>query len=243
MCAIDEKFQLTLPVWGATTHSLKKHTMILFQLTLPVWGATIDADTTPKYVKFQLTLPVWGATIILILIGLLMAIFQLTLPVWGATMRTFVVINFRDISTHAPRVGSDLLAHAPALMAIYFNSRSPCGERPGSAQASQGSRANFNSRSPCGERRELDAIYLKQLAFQLTLPVWGATTNDEILQLLRKFQLTLPVWGATPLGADFFRAASISTHAPRVGSDLEIIQRHPMPPISTHAPRVGSDRS
>ena len=84
VCAIDEKFQLTLPVWGATTHSLKKHTMILFQLTLPVWGAT-------KQVRQEL----------------MGEIFQLTLPVWGATDPDGQHQQTSGISTHAPRVGSD----------------------------------------------------------------------------------------------------------------------------------------
>ena len=56
------------------------------------------------------------------------------------------------------------------------------------------------------------------------------------------FQSTLPVWGATsryfprPLGG------TISIHAPRVGSDLRPLREGPARGISIHAPRVGSDQ-
>ena len=36
----QEKFQSTLPVWGATLHFLPALQAIAFQSTLPVWGAT-----------------------------------------------------------------------------------------------------------------------------------------------------------------------------------------------------------
>ena len=78
----------------------------LFQSTLPVWGATIGEGHMELHVRFQSTLPVWGATISSCDI-LVMLAFQSTLPVWGATglFPTQQVCN------------------------MYFNPRSPCGER------------------------------------------------------------------------------------------------------------------
>ena len=35
------------------------------------------------------------------------------------------------------------------------------------------------------------------IAFQSTLPVWGATTKIRKISVIRLFQSTLPVWGAT----------------------------------------------
>ena len=58
------------------------------------------------------------------------------------------------ISIHAPRVGSDAQA---------------------AHQRKAGS--HFNPRSPCGERQTQKCHHLKQLRFQSTLPVWGATTR------------------------------------------------------------------
>ena len=57
------------------------------------------------------------------------------------------------ISIHAPRVGSDLFVFPDPQLPIYFNPRSPCGERP---------------------QAYLMAAQLAEL-FQSTLPVWGAT--------------------------------------------------------------------
>ncbi len=79
----------------------------------------------------------------------------------------------------------------------------------------------FNPRSPCGERRE-EIVYRPSVSkFQSTLPVWGATKNDNARRSLVIFQSTLPVWGATDLLLGTIRRGkSISIHAPRVGSDL-----------------------
>ena len=59
-------------------------------------------------------------------------------------------------------------------------------------------RRYFNSRSPCGERRKRIEYVYDIFEFQLTLPVWGATTNAHARRLV----------------------SLISTHAPRVGSDI-----------------------
>ena len=60
------------------------------------------------------------------------------------------------ISIHAPRVGSDCLLASGRLLQIYFNPRSPCGERP-------------------------FCLFCQSLSFefQSTLPVWGATKREQ----------------------------------------------------------------
>ena len=77
--------------------------------------------------------------------------FQLTLPVWGATCPGACTMLGCHISTHAPRVGSDLTSVMSTAASTYFNSRSPCGERRNVFRQCDG-RGDFNSRSPCGER-------------------------------------------------------------------------------------------
>ena len=48
---------------------------------------------------------------------------------WGATPKPCTSVAIRDISIHAPRVGSDI-EHKELVAADYdFNPRSPCGER------------------------------------------------------------------------------------------------------------------
>ena len=81
--------------------------MAKFQLTLPVWGATLSKSRQYRRdLHFNSRSPCGerphGAGDILV-----STIFQLTLPVWGATVRKINPIEKMDISTHAPRVGSD----------------------------------------------------------------------------------------------------------------------------------------
>ena len=125
---------------------------------------------------------------------------------------------------------------------LNFNPRSPCGERhlptrPGLLYK------YFNPRSPCGERQDQTSRKTPEKRFQSTLPVWGATIGIILVVLL----------------------PPISIHAPRVGSDVilmqsgfwtvfqstlpvwgatvsEIIHAARRVPISIHAPRVGSDQ-
>ena len=90
--------------------------------------------------------------------------FQSTLPVWGATC-TFSEpgSDIYLISIHAPRVGSDVHCYNQAAGRTDFNPRSPCGERRHCCGVGIGA-YHFNPRSPCGERlgdrpmRTLDAI-------------------------------------------------------------------------------------
>ena len=81
-----------------------------------------------------------------------------------------------------------------------FNPRSPCGERPSCFLPSIGM-TNFNPRSPCGERHS------------------GLIANSGV----RLFQPTLPVRGATALSGCGISVTSISTHAPRAGSDATVL--------------------
>ena len=127
------------------------------------------------------------------------------------------------ISIHAPRVGSDKHRILRTTFPTDFNPRSPCGERlyrfyPRKAPKRISIHAprvgsdqplgpnstgpdDFNPRSPCGERPPSSTMGVMALRFQSTLPVWGAT------------------W------AQFRRVLQgvISIHAPRVGSDLQLL--------------------
>ena len=171
--------------------------------------------------SFQSTLPVWGATYGEFLIEVVICHFNPRSPCGerhrGRTVKWHKVV----ISIHAPRVGSDperkLDCYAPVLFqstlpvwgatkvlcpvrlcTVYFNPRSPCGERHGMGTPICPMVSNFNPRSPCGER----LIFLNSF-------LW-----------LRIFQSTLPVWGATPVIKPWIFMWVISIHAPRVGSDF-----------------------
>ena len=151
-------------------------------------------------------------------------------------------LHLRNISIHAPRVGSDPLGAPPYPAGMYFNPRSPCGERllqymqlaltlaisihaprVGSDRLPTTGCScwhYFNPRSPCGERQGGAMGETARCQFQSTLPVWGAT------------------FGIWPIS----NSSCISIHAPRVGSDCHCHFNHlKSQTISIHAPRVGSD--
>ena len=101
-------------------------------------------------------------------------LFQSTLPVGGATRKLSPLSGVILISIHAPRGGSDHGNMPVAVIYLYFNPRSPWGER-----LCKSGLIEIN-----GE-------------FQSTLPVGGATTLMSETILPRIFQSTLPVGGAT----------------------------------------------
>ena len=118
-------------------------------------------------------------------------------PRVGSDKSHFGEMEHDRISIHAPRVGSDLQAGLLEYDRIYFNPRSPCGERhdvtmvfcptknfnprspcgerPGDGGGRNRCPENFNPRSPCGERQGKVLDKFAGMAFQSTLPVWGAT--------------------------------------------------------------------
>ena len=75
----------------------------------------------------------------------------------GATTPCRIPFYYSDISTHAPRAGSDRRICVYFRGVIYFNPRSPCGERP----------------------IALDNPIL-DTKFQPTLPVRGATSSCDL---------------------------------------------------------------
>ena len=191
------------------------------------------------------------------------------------------------ISIHAPRTGSDVnrFCNRPCINAfqstlpargatfqqlmehnwqIYFNPRSPHGERLAQSIYLSAPVHYFNPRSPHGERRHLrrhrwQAVQISIHAprtgsdlcpkaarrsgrFQSTLPARGATASFRFCYSCSSFQSTLPARGATsarvtglPLVADF------NPRSPH-GERLELAKAQiATEEISIHAPRTGSD--
>ena len=145
-----------------------------FQPTLPARGATEDCSSSSlPSIKFQPTLPARGATVISILL-----------------------ISVSNISTHAPRTGSDRSYPELHPTNRHFNPRSPHGERPAQPEV----RAACLSISTHAPRTGSDAI--EPTAF---------CTSDN-------FNPRSP-HGERPTAASTASSALISTHAPRTGSD------------------------
>ena len=123
--------------------------------------------------------------------------FQPTLPARGATIIRSGLRDAIDISTHAPRTGSDCLAATYRGTPAHFNPRSPHGERRRRGRDALSS-AHFNPRSPHGERRRHTKTRNQRETFQPTLPARGATLpRIGLLIAGALFQPTLPARGAT----------------------------------------------
>ena len=143
--------------------------------------------------------------------------FQLTLPERGATnfvQHSFDCTTFQLTLPERGATRASVMHYRPRC----FNSRSPSGERPHS-QSIAPLFVRFNSRSPSGERPERGDTVLVEVVFQLTLPERGATARTRPTRSRQ----------------------SVSTHAPRAGSDIYRVLCALPRLVSTHAPRAGSD--
>ena len=148
---------------------------MLISIHAPREGSDLSRMTDENSVStFQSTLPVRGATKDH---GEAWqtAEFQSTLPVRGATQVPLLVPRHHAISIHAPREGSDQPRRSARLLSDISIHAPPEGSDAGPF---------------CGAGR--------QLVFQSTLPVRGATISSQ---------------SACPVGQE------ISIHAPREGSD------------------------
>ena len=146
-------------------------------------------------------------------------IFQSTLPVWGATHICSPAVFNNCISIHAPRVGSDQLRRTKTFWCLYFNPRSPCGERLKTFMIPRLPISDFNPRSPCGERLSDHQQSNKPNRFQSTLPVWGATLiSTAPSDRHYNFNPRSPCGERLKTTLKVF-TIFISIHAPRVGSD------------------------
>ena len=147
-----------------------------FQPTLPARGATIRrAASAGAPNAFQPTLPARGATMAMSWTWSAATPFQPTLPARGATLHNTPTPPAGDISTHAPRTGSDTRWH---------------GQSSGST--------HFNPRSPHGERRTLRNLVNIVNSFQPTLPARGATAAASSACHSDKISTHAPRTGSDP---------------------------------------------
>ena len=161
----------------------------------------------------------------------------------GERLSTTVLLYEVDvISIHAPRVGSDPSRVVGSVDGGIFQSTLPVWGATRCMWWAARPWMYFNPRSPCGERHTSRLILLKSRRFQSTLPVWGATIGT--VQNGKTWTISIH---APRVGSDAAREIScekgrISIHAPRVGSDQNWgLQSGQNVLISIHAPRVGSD--
>ena len=150
----DPAFQSTLPARGATrTQHLLFLFGLVFQSTLPARGATDAAFTFPFRFSISIHAPREGSDCRPKNIQPCRQEFQSTLPARGAT-RTFCKSRAYSIyfNPRSPR-GERLNAYINQAIQEHFNPRSPRGERQSKAPFMPFPSPNFNPRSPRGERR------------------------------------------------------------------------------------------
>ena len=116
-------------------------------------------------------------------------------------------------------MGSDCRTTPTPPNQVYFNPRSPDGERLFQISKNRSQAAYFNPRSPDGERLGYLCRVFCHFDFNPRSP------DGERLASSSGMKPTL----------------SISIHAPRMGSDLSGILGYVADLISIHAPRMGSD--
>ena len=150
-----------------------------------------------KYcLRFQPTLPARGATRWTGL-QLVCKIFQPTLPARGATREYAASVTETEISTHAPRTGSDGHADAVADVLPRISTHAP---RTGSdVTDSRGRTAS--------------------VTFQPTLPARGATGTISTGGKVVAISTHAPRTGSDTRRDNRVVTGKISTHAPRTGSD------------------------
>ncbi len=169
------KFQSTLPVGGATYYRgcnfceaknfnprspWGERPLIItlelcgqaFQSTLPVGGATTAKADQHAGLGISIHAPRGGSDSGLTSLQLLSKLISIHAPRGGSDIINLSILIVLGISIHAPRGGSDTPQSGARSCPIYFNPRSPWGER-----------------QPPAIR------YLGSASFQSTLPVGGAT--------------------------------------------------------------------
>ena len=141
----------------------------------------------------------------------------------------------RGISIHAPRAGSDIPCPSGNKTADRFQSTLPVRGATPMILIIRHTMIYFNPRSPCGERPFTSSETARQSLFQSTLPVRGATKKRSTKNWKNIFQSTLPVRGATGGRLNVYRIPTISIHAPRAGSNYGYTKLHA--PLTYFNPR------
>ena len=149
--AIGYQFQSTLPARGATTAQRANHCRLSISIHAPRTGSDGFLPSGPAAAS----------------------VFQSTLPARGATLRFGRRPRRSCISIHAPRTGSDVSRDRRVPVLIYFNPR-----------------------SPHGERRPFPASGIPGVGFQSTLPARGATPFRQRRTATRGISIHAPRTGS-----------------------------------------------
>ena len=175
LLSTSDQFQSTHPVRGATQANITWNRKVLFQSTHPVRGATVSVNalTTGK-TNFNPRTPC-GVRLLQIFWHIAVDVFQSTHPVRGATLQIQdakpdifdfnprtpcgvrllsdqMMIEYSNISIHAPRAGCDTNTPPDRLPDESFQSTHPVRGATPNVDDEWRLGRNFNPRTPCGVR-------------------------------------------------------------------------------------------
>ena len=205
-----------------TTDSTATYGYTGFQSTLPGWGATIPLFPCARVAGISIHAPRMGSDQVPARAALISSGFQSTLPGWGATGWLRSSLPLVIISIHAPRMGSD--GRPECHNAIKFISiHAP---RMGSDPSRKPNRDRATQISIHAPRMGSDAQValegIEIVAFQSTLPGWGATLPFRAgCTMGLNFNPRSPDGERPERGVTGVAHGDISIHAPRMGSDRE----------------------
>ena len=238
-------FQSTLPARGATQASCRTRFPAWISIHAPRTGSdALWGLPSPLYGGISIHAPRTGSDTKPWLKGMFAIPFQSTLPARGATIRGGTGYAIWLISIHAPRTGSDSARIASRVRHLYFNPRSPHGERH-QALADLPVTIEISIHAPrTGSDKRIDVADVPN-QISIHAPRTGSdpparpasalsshfnprSPHGERRVVLSQnrvcsvFQSTLPARGATDSIAPTGDIHGISIHAPRTGSDSVI---------------------
>ena len=147
-----------------------------FQSTLPVWGATIRVYRVRIWRRnFNPRSPCGERPGSHRHPGCSQSHFNPRSPCGERPWNHVIHGLFHTISIHAPRVGSDRPVSLGGINPPPFQSTLPVWGATEQAGSHDSQVQDFNPRSPCGERLVQSKSIDPAKTFQSTLPVWGAT--------------------------------------------------------------------
>ena len=214
-----------------------------FQPTLPARGATdavtvilsVDADFNPRSPHGERQ-RCWRCSAQALA-------FQPTLPARGATKKPAAAKkSAKQISTHAPRTGSDISPASRRSDLCAFQPTPPARGATSWQTCRRGRLRNFNPRPPHGERRFLGALHRGVEMISTHAPRTGSDRCPSTSPPERCNFNPRPPHGERPKSScDASFCSAISTHAPARGATGQNDRAAQHQQISTHAPRTGSD--
>ena len=223
--SVHQRFQPTLPARGATENTCK--TVYTYDISTHAPRTGSDGDYSSLFfTSFYISThaPRTGSDQISVSVFARRYYFNPRSPHGERLWVTAYARKELEISTHAPRTGSDNIPYAITERYLISTHAPRTGSDPKSGKSRPG-RLYFNPRSPHGERPTEQSSRACGLRFQPTLPARGATASIRLKSRVKTtFQPTLPARGATNYYADLLATSVISTHAPRTGSDTVCIQ-------------------